>query len=236
MSDTGWIKLHRKILDCWIWQEKPYDRARAWVDLLLLAVRCETKMLIDNEAVCVERGSYMTSVLKLSERWGWSRNKVKRFLDVLESERMVETKRTVKGTLITIVKYNDFQMLEGGSEPALEPTDEPTVKPKVESEKKNMKKKTKVRNDYFANDEMLNDAFNEFILMRSRIKKPLTTTQAINRMINRLQNLSQGDNDLAVKILRQSVDFCWQDVYELKEEKAENKHQGKSIPIDWDNI
>ena len=28
----------------------------------------------------------MTSVLKLSDRWGWSRNKVMRFLDVLENE------------------------------------------------------------------------------------------------------------------------------------------------------
>lgn len=109
-DNTGWIKLHRKILDCWIWQDKPYDKARAWVDLLLLAMHHDKKMMLYNELICVEQGSYMTSILKLCDRWGWSRNKVNRFLDVLESEHMVYTKRTPKGTLITIVKYKDYQL------------------------------------------------------------------------------------------------------------------------------
>ena len=110
MTEKGWIKLHRKVLDCWIWQDKPYDKARAWIDLLLLAMHRDKKMIVENEFMIIPRGSFMTSILKLSERWGWSRNKVIRFLNVLESEQMLNTKRTPKGTLVTIVKYEQYQL------------------------------------------------------------------------------------------------------------------------------
>ena len=33
----GWISIHRKIRECFIWNEEPYDKAHAWIDLLLRA-------------------------------------------------------------------------------------------------------------------------------------------------------------------------------------------------------
>lgn len=139
VANVGWIKIHRKIQECWIWQEKPFDKGRAWVDLILLAMHRDKKLLIDNEVVVIERGSFMTSVLKLADRWGWSRNKVLRFLDVLESEQMLNTKRTPKGTLVTIVKYEDYQVGDTTDdttdEPPLETPNETTDEP----QKKNIK-------------------------------------------------------------------------------------------------
>lgn len=116
MAEKGWIKLHRKTLDCWIWQEKPFDKGRAWVDLLLLAQHHDKKLLIDNEIVLISRGSFMTSMVKLAERWGWSRNKTMRFIKLLENEEMLNTERTPKGTLVTIVKYEDYQVSDTGDE------------------------------------------------------------------------------------------------------------------------
>ena len=112
MAEKGWIKLHRKVLECWIWQDKPYDKARAWIDLLLLAMHKDKKMLVENEFMIISRGSFMTSILKLSERWGWSRNKVVKFLNVLEKEQMLNTKRTPRGTLVTIMKYEEYQLAD----------------------------------------------------------------------------------------------------------------------------
>lgn len=110
----GWIKLHRKLQDCWIWNEKePFDKRSAWTDLLLSAMHSDKKRLIDNEVEIIKRGSFMTSVVKLSERWKWSRGKVNRFLELLESEQMITTKRTTRGTLITIVNYEVYQCLDG---------------------------------------------------------------------------------------------------------------------------
>lgn len=37
MSNTGWIKLHRKITDHWLWEDKPFARGQAMIDLLILA-------------------------------------------------------------------------------------------------------------------------------------------------------------------------------------------------------
>ena len=87
---------------------------------------------------------------------------------------------------------------------------------------------------YYPNDELLNNAFKEFLTMRNKIKKPLATKQALTRMMNKIEKLSCGDNDLAIKILNQSTDHCWQDVYELKSDGGGN--QTGNSGIDWDNV
>ena len=232
---NGWIKLHRKILDCFIWQDKPYDKARAWIDLLLIAMHHDKKMLIDDEVVIIQRGSFMTSIVKLADRWGWSRNKVVRYLDMLESEQMLNTKRTPKGTLVTIVKYDDYQLSDVSCESTNESADESQNK-NIKNNKnvKNEKKERKGQAVYYPNDELLNNAFKEFLTMRNKIKKPLATKQALTRMMNKIEKLSCGDNDLAIKILNQSTDHCWQDVYELKSDGIGNRAVNSGI--DWDNV
>ena len=80
------------------------------------------------------------------------------------------------------------------------------------------KPKEKLPTVYYPNDELLDSAFKEFLVMRNKIKKPLATKQALTRMMNKIDRLSGGDNELAIKILNQSTDHCWQDVYELKED------------------
>ena len=124
--EKGWIKLHRQIFDCSIWNSREaFDRRSAWIDILLSASHKDVKMLIDGKTTIVPKGSYMFSIEKLSARWSWSRNKVKRFLKLLEDEQMVTTERTNRGTLINVVNYNKFQVTENPSEPPNEPPDEP---------------------------------------------------------------------------------------------------------------
>lgn len=144
---NGWIKLHRKILDCFIWQDKPYDKARAWIDLLLLAMHSDKKMLIDGDSAIVKRGSFFTSRVKLADRWGWSISKVDKYLTLLEKEEMIATVRTAKGTAITIVNYENYQ-LDGATEDITQDTTEVTTEDiqnkndkNVKNEKNNMCKK-----------------------------------------------------------------------------------------------
>lgn len=84
---------------------------------------------------------------------------------------------------------------------------------------------------YYPNDEFLDSAFKEFLTMRNKIKKPIATKNALTRIMNRIDELSGGDNDLAVKILNQSTDHCWQDVYLLKDEQA----KGRNVFDEWRN-
>ncbi|HHE1381865.1 TPA: DnaD domain protein, partial [Staphylococcus aureus] len=66
-----------------------------------------------NQIVTVERGQRLTSILTLSDLFNWSRFKVKTFLDLLESDGMLEVKTTSKYTLITIVNYDFYQSEQG---------------------------------------------------------------------------------------------------------------------------
>ncbi len=109
----GYIKLHRQIMECSIWDiEEAYDKRSAWVELLLLANHKDKKTLFNNEMITIRRGQHLTSIRKLAERWGWSRGKVDRFLHLLENEQMVNTKRATSNILINIVNYDFYQHSE----------------------------------------------------------------------------------------------------------------------------
>ena len=105
----GWIKIHKDLLDNELWSDKPFTKGQAWVDLLLLANHKDKNVLIGSHTEMVERGSFITSELKLMERWGWGRKKVKLFLNFLESQKMIERNANNKRTAITIVNYGFYQ-------------------------------------------------------------------------------------------------------------------------------
>ncbi len=77
-------------------------------------------------------------------------------------------------------------------------------------------------------DETVKQSLYEFIKMRKLIKKPMTD-RALTNLISRLKGLSRGDNEKADKILNQSIDNAWQDVYELKTDKQEAGKKDKSL-------
>ena len=105
--DKGWIKLNRQIQDHWIWKNHEY--AFAWIDLLLMVNRADKKILVDNQVITIKRGQTLTSIKKLSERWGWSRKKTYNFILALEKDRMVVKKSTPRYTTLTIVNYGKYQ-------------------------------------------------------------------------------------------------------------------------------
>ena len=59
---------------------------------------------------------------------------------------------------------------------------------------------------------------------RKAIKKPLKTEYAINLAMKNLEKLSNGDNDMAIEILNQSIVNGWQGLFELKQTKKVNHH------------
>ena len=114
---AGWIKLHRKIREGPLWEEKPFDKARAWIDIILSANHEPNKFLLGNEMVSVDRGSFITSEHKLMERWGWSKSKVRAFLSLLENELMIVKKTDHKKTTLEVLNYCIYQDTETTKEP-----------------------------------------------------------------------------------------------------------------------
>ncbi len=111
---TCWISIDRSIQNHWLFKEKrTFSKFEAWIYLLMEANHSKAKVPIGNQIVTVERGQRLTSILTLSDLFYWSRFKVKTFLDLLESDGMLEVKTTSKYTLITIVNYDFYQSEQG---------------------------------------------------------------------------------------------------------------------------
>ncbi|ULX20418.1 DnaD domain-containing protein [Staphylococcus aureus] len=109
-----WISIDRSIQNHWLFKEKrTFSKFEAWIYLLMEANHSKAKVPIGNQIVTVERGQRLTSILTLSDLFNWSRFKVKTFLDLLESDGMLEVKTTSKYALITIVNYDFYQSEQG---------------------------------------------------------------------------------------------------------------------------
>lgn len=106
---AGWIKLHRDIQEHWLWEDEPFSRGQAFIDLLMEVNHEDKKKLFNGELIEIKRGSKITSLRQLSERWKWSTKKVKKFLEQLEKDEMITFKSDTKKTLITIENYSVYQ-------------------------------------------------------------------------------------------------------------------------------
>lgn len=125
----GWIKLHRAIRKNWIWEDA--QKLKWWLDILLQANHQERKILIGNELILVERGSFHTSIIKLSERWKVDRKTVKRFLELLQNDNMISLKTSKKGTMVKVSNYKGFQAISDDKKDNGEDNKVPTHAPTV---------------------------------------------------------------------------------------------------------
>ena len=108
----GYIRLHRQIQDCWIWDTGKFDKRSAWIDLIMSANHKEVKMLYDGKLQEIERGQFITSIKGLADRWGWSKSTVFEFLNILVDDGMLLKDSDSKRTLLTITNYDKYQIDE----------------------------------------------------------------------------------------------------------------------------
>ncbi|MFO8067443.1 MAG: hypothetical protein R6U11_07670, partial [Bacteroidales bacterium] len=104
----GWIKLHRRIIDHWIWQDPEY--LRMWIYLLLDVNHEDRKIVWNKEVVTVKRGEKITSLRKLSMEFNCSREKVRHFLKLLIKDGMCNTVNNTNYTHIKICNYDSYQV------------------------------------------------------------------------------------------------------------------------------
>lgn len=129
-TGKGYIRLYRDIRSHWIWSDPDY--LRAWVDLLMMVNHEDKQILFNKKLITVKRGSRITSIRKLAERWGWSRGRVSRFLDMLEQDHMIATRRTTQKTLINVINYSFYQSEKPKRGPRMKPQTGPQTEPRIE--------------------------------------------------------------------------------------------------------
>lgn len=108
MSQKGYIKLHRKILEnpvvC-----KDSDYIAVWTYLLLNATHKEYPVIFAGEKILLQPGQLITGRKAIAEKFNISESKVQRILKSFEIERQIEQQNSNKNRLITIVSWSDYQ-------------------------------------------------------------------------------------------------------------------------------
>lgn len=107
-KQKGWIKLHKKLLNSAVWSDN--RRLKAWIHILLSANYEDKEWFANGRLIQIKRGQFVTSNRKLQEAWGCSTNTVSGILKQFAEMGMIEVEcPNKKYTLITVVKYSDYQ-------------------------------------------------------------------------------------------------------------------------------
>lgn len=113
----GWISIHRKITDHWLYQEKrTFSKFEAWLDILMEVNHSEVKTTIQNKLFTVKIGQSINSLDTWSKRWNWNKSRVRRFLKMLEDDKMIRLRNEFKTTRLTVCKYEDYQVKRNADE------------------------------------------------------------------------------------------------------------------------
>jgi len=112
--NKGWITIWRKITDSEIWIQEPW-RLKTWLYFLLEANHSEKKKYGQRLA----RGQiYISSIEELCKEVGCRRgyiinnpsvNSMKHFWKWLRDKQMVDTKKTTRGSIVSIINYQKYQ-------------------------------------------------------------------------------------------------------------------------------
>jgi len=106
LDNQGWIKLHRKFLE-WEWANMP-EMVSIFIHLLLRANYEDGKW----RGISIKRGQFITGRNTLSKTTGLSVQSVRTCLERLKSTNEITIKSTNKFSIITILKFDDYQQDE----------------------------------------------------------------------------------------------------------------------------
>lgn len=225
--ETGWISLHRKIQENWLYpKNREFTQLEAWIDLLLIANHADHKVLIKNEIYFCKRGQTVRSMKTLSERWSWSRSRVRRFFDLLQNDSMVVLKPDQNTTQITICNYEKYQ--------GERPTDEHRTNIERTSDEhrtdinNNANKENKENN--FLN-EKVQILFLEFLKSQNLKSNNVTDKLRIDLLAEKLEKLAPDNDEHKIEIIKQAIAGGYSDFRPLPANKEKDVKQPGPVKV-----
>ena len=125
----GTVVIDRQTADDDLWLCEPFSRGQAWLDLTLLANDRPRSLKVRGVDVALEVGEVGRSVVALADRWQWSREKVRRFLEELRDARKITYRMDNVATVIRVLDYSVHNRPVEDSGPGADPTAKPTAVP-----------------------------------------------------------------------------------------------------------
>lgn len=211
----GYIKVDKKIKE-WEWFTDG-NMLKMWMYLLTTAQYQDSSF----QGIEVKRGQVVTGRKKLAERLAMSEQQVRTCLEKLQSTNEITIKATNKYSVITIIKYADYQdgEEESNQQSSQQQTQQITNKqPTNNHNKRNREYKEYKKNIYTGHSQPFIDAFEQYKEHRKKMKSPLTD-YACNLTIKKLETM--GDENTQIKIINQSIENGWKGLWGLKEDKKD---------------
>lgn len=213
----GWFKFHRETFGHWIFEDAEYFRA--WIYILGNAAFEETKQKVGTHLVTVNRGELLIGEERICNVFGWSRSKLRRFIELLIADNML-TKRIVrKKTKYIIVGYSKYQDTETEKEQKKDRkrTEKDTTKEEVKNEK-NITLLRKVIKEIPEVTEDFIPILEKWLEYKQAKKQEYKNESSLSAFCKKLVNLSSGNSVTATKIVEESLANNWSGVFPLKEQ------------------
>lgn len=192
---SGWIKLHRQIVD-WEWYTD-HNTFRVFIHLLLTANHKDKKY----RGIELKAGSIVTSRDILAIATGLSVRQVRTALDKLKTTNELTIKTSSQGTIIEIVNYSKYQVETN------EMTNERPTSDQQTTTNKNDNKERNTKYSFLAS--LIENGFDEKLSrewMKVRKQKDAVNTEtAFNSFMSEVKKHG-GDRN---KILRKCVERSW---------------------------
>jgi hypothetical protein len=241
---SGWIKIHRSITEHWLYTEKRcFSKFEAWNDILLTVNYSESKIIIKGKIYEIKRGESILSFESWGKRWNWDKSKVRRFFNLLQSDKMISLKCDNITTHLTICNYDNYQSTGNTDETQTKResnTDETQVKPKgntsefqmkpikeskeeeeeqeVKESKKPPKSKPIIEDIIFPfNSNEFNNSWNEW--KEYKVKEYKFSYKSKLSELKTIQSLfkkSNGSEKLAIEMIDNAIANGWKGIYEIK--------------------
>ena len=222
----GYIKLYRQIMK-WEW----YDDAntfRLFIHLLLKANYEDAQW----RGLAIKRGQLFTSIGHLSHELKISDKAVRIALDKLIKTKEVASKGASNGTMITICKYDSYQLsfnTEGQTEGQTRGKRGATNN----KNNNNKEKKNKEIDLSFLQKDFI-PIVEKWLLYKKEKKQEYKGQTSINTFCKKLIEYSNGDAIIAEAIIEQSIANNWAGIFELKNNNNGNKQQnGLDADAKW---
>lgn len=125
---AGWVKLHRSITNHWVFEDAEFFRC--WMLMIMDANHQTRKHMFNGSLMTIERGQFIFGLEAYNRKTGMTIARLRRLLSMLETEGMINRQKTNKFSLISIVKYEDYQSDDRQKTSQSQADDKPIATPK----------------------------------------------------------------------------------------------------------
>ena len=216
---SGWIKLHRSLLEWEWWDDKKATRLLLF---LLCAVNHEEKKW---KGVTIPAGSMVLSWETLSQKVGLTVQECRTSMKKLEKSQEVTRKTTNKYQLVTLVKWQKLQSSNSQTTSESTGKQQSTNKQLTTTKESKEVKEVKKKEVFNFKKELIDLNFDSLLvsdwLEVRKLKKARNTKTAFNGFIKEVKKTGQNQND----ILRICVERSWSG---FKAQWLKNIENGKS--------